>query len=91
MTETIDRLARIARIELTQEERTQFEKELAQVLAAFEVLSQADTKGVEPALHPVPLSSSERPDIPSKCLGQKDALANTPHKEKGFVKGPKVL
>ena len=91
MTELIDRLAEIARIELSDKEKAMFEKDLAKVLDAFDVLTKADTKGIEPAVHPLQLKSIQRADKIEPCLSNEEALANTQHKEKGFVKGPKIL
>jgi aspartyl-tRNA(Asn)/glutamyl-tRNA(Gln) amidotransferase subunit C len=90
MNEPIDKLARIARLNLTKEERERFAKELDGILQAFAILEKAPTKGVEPALHPVPLKPAQREDKVGKSLDRDTALANTPHKEDGFVRGPKV-
>ncbi len=88
MDEPIDRLAKIARLELTKEERDKFAKELDSILKAFDIIAKAPTKGIKPATHPVSLAPMERKDIVAEGLSRDEALKNTEHKEEGFVKGP---
>ncbi len=86
--EPIDRLASIARLELTKEERDKFAKELESILKAFDIIAKAPTKGIEPATHPVLIPPMERKDIVAEGLSREEALKNTELKEEGFFKGP---
>ena len=88
MDEPIDRLARIARLELTKEERDRFAGELDSILKAFGIIAKAPTKGIEPATHPISLEPMERKDVVAEGLSRDEALKNTEHKEDGFVRGP---
>jgi aspartyl-tRNA(Asn)/glutamyl-tRNA(Gln) amidotransferase subunit C len=90
MNEPIDKLARIAHLNLTKEERERFARELDSILKAFAILEKAPTKGIRSALHPVSLKPVQREDKAGKSLDRGVALANTPHKEDWFVRGPKV-
>jgi aspartyl-tRNA(Asn)/glutamyl-tRNA(Gln) amidotransferase subunit C len=90
MNEPIDKLARIARLNLTKEERERFAKQLDGILEAFSILAKAPTKGVEPALHPVVLQPARREDKAKPGLKREQAVANSQHTEEGFFKGPKV-
>jgi aspartyl-tRNA(Asn)/glutamyl-tRNA(Gln) amidotransferase subunit C len=88
MDEPIDKLARIARLELTKEERDKFAKDLDGILKAFDIIAKAPTKGIKPATHAVPLKQMGRKDVVAESMSRDEALKNTEHKEDGFVKGP---
>ncbi len=87
----IDHVASLARLELTDQEKKKFLRDLNEILAAFRDLDKIDTKNVEPSFQPLPLSDVMRDDAIEKCITQERALFNTEHKEKGFFKGPKVV
>lgn len=97
----VRRVAKNARLELTDSEIKKFSKDLNDILAAFAVLDNVKTtakmtaKGrqveVKPSFQPLPIKDIMRDDAEEKCLTQEKALANTKHKEKGFFKGPRVV
>lgn len=87
----IDHVASIARLELSNEEKKKFLRDLNEILEAFRVLDSVDTANVNPSFQPLPLSDVTRDDTIEKCITQERALFNTEHKEKGFFKGPKVV
>ena len=87
--ETVERVAKLARIELTAREVKKFEKDLNDILAAFKTLDEAPT--AEPSFQPIKLGNVMRDDEPEQCLTNEEALRNTKHKEKGFFKGPKAV
>lgn len=89
--ETVEKVARIARLELTDDEKTKFSRDLGDILSAFSALEKADVSGVEPAFQPVEVKDVLREDVAEPCLSQKDALANAGHKENGFFKEPKAM
>jgi len=86
----IEKLARLARVELTKEEEKGFEKDLESILSAFKDLEKVDTKGVKPTFQPVPVKNVLREDKVEPSLTQEQALANTKNREKSFFKGPRV-
>lgn len=86
-----EKVAKIARLDLTDAEKSMFEKDMQDILKAFGSLDKAKTEGVEPAFQPIETSNVLREDIPENSLPLECALSNTPHKEGGFFKGPKAL
>ncbi len=90
MEKRIERLAKLARVELTKEEEKEFEKDLESILSAFRDLEKVDTRGVKPTFQPVPVKNILREDRVEPSLTQEQVLANTKNKEKGFFKGPRV-
>ena len=87
----IKKVAKTARLNLTEEEAKIFSKDLENVLEAFKELEKADTSGIEPTTQPIEVRNVFREDKKENCLTQKDALANSKNTEKGYFKGPKAV
>ncbi|HEV2360776.1 MAG TPA: Asp-tRNA(Asn)/Glu-tRNA(Gln) amidotransferase subunit GatC, partial [Acidimicrobiales bacterium] len=60
-------VARLARLELTDEEIDLFTGQLGAVLENAEAIRQLDTAGVPPMAHPLPLQNVLREDEPHEC------------------------
>ena len=88
---TIERVARLARINLTEKEIEKFSRDLKSVLDAFKDLEKIGTNGVKPTFQPVPVKNVKRPDKVKPGFTQKQALMNTKNKERGYFKGPRVV
>ena len=89
--ETVERIASLARLTLSEDEVKRFSKELSAVLEAFRVLQKVDTSGISPSFHPINLKERTREDKIEKSLSQREALSNTRNEEEGYFKGPKVV
>ncbi len=89
--QTVEHVAKLARVNLTEEEIRKFSKEFSDILDLFSSLKDVDTKGVEPSFHPIKLKNVLREDKPEKCLTQEDALVNAEQKDDGFFKGPRSV
>jgi len=84
-------VARLARLELSDEEVECFAADLESILEAFKKLDNIDTDGLEPSFHPVKIEDVFREDTPEKSLSQEEALSNSPNTEDGFFKGPRIV
>ena len=60
--EGVQHIAKLARIELTEKEVEQFQKELSSILDYFSVLKKVDVSKVEPMVHSVLLENVVRMD-----------------------------
>lgn len=89
--EDVERLARMARLGLTEEEKERLQRELSQILRAFEGLRQVPTEGVEPTAHLVPLQNVLRADEVRPSLPREQVLANAPETRDGFFRVPRIL
>ncbi|VVB60136.1 Aspartyl/glutamyl-tRNA(Asn/Gln) amidotransferase subunit C [uncultured archaeon] len=87
----VEKVAKVARLQLSEAEKKKFEKDMKEILSAFSTLDKAKTDGVEPAFQPIETKNALREDLVEPCLSQEDALSNTKHKENGFFKGPRVV
>ena len=89
--EEIEHIAWLARIELREEEKELFERQLSSILDYFAVLDELDTRDVEPTYHVTGIRDVMREDEPEAGLSQVEALLNAPKTEKGYFKGPRML
>jgi aspartyl-tRNA(Asn)/glutamyl-tRNA(Gln) amidotransferase subunit C len=87
----IEKVARLARLELSEEEKVTFGNQLEQVLNYMEQLNQLDTTGVEPTSHAIPLSNVFKEDEVKPSFSQEEVLAIAPDKENGHFKVPKII
>jgi aspartyl-tRNA(Asn)/glutamyl-tRNA(Gln) amidotransferase subunit C len=90
--EDVERIARLANLELTRDEKALFTRQLADILAYAEQVQAVDTTGVEATAH-VNAHGVERPDEPAPSLAVEDALANAPDSapEAGLFRVPRVI
>ena len=88
----VERIAELARLELTPDEVTLFTRQLAEILDYVEEIRGLDTSGVEPTSHAIN-RPYERPDVPVPSLERLEALANAPDAalETGLFKVPRVI
>ncbi len=87
----IEKVARLARLELTEEEKVTFGNQLEQILNYMEQLNKLDTTGVEPTSHAIPISNVFKEDEVKPSFPQKEVLAIAPDEEDGHFKVPKII
>jgi aspartyl-tRNA(Asn)/glutamyl-tRNA(Gln) amidotransferase subunit C len=87
----IDRIAQLARIALTPEEKLKFSSQLVDVLANIEKLSQVDVTGVEPTAHAFPVYNVWADDVAQPGLSVAEALRNAPAQRDHMIVVPKVV
>jgi aspartyl-tRNA(Asn)/glutamyl-tRNA(Gln) amidotransferase subunit C len=88
--ETVEHVARLARLSLTHEEKQLFARQLEEILAWAESLQALDTSGVPPMSQPGD-SSSLRADEASESLGRDAVLGGAPDPAEGFFRVPRVM
>lgn len=87
----VEYVARLARLELTEQEKELFTSQLSSILAYVDKLNELDTAGIEPTSHVIDISNVTRPDEPCEGLSQDAALANAPDKAGGHFRVPKII
>ncbi len=88
---TVDHVARLARLELTEEERTRFAQQLGRILEYCAKLNELDTTDVEPTSHVITMTNVFRDDVVGTPLPREAVLAGAPAQEDGFFKVPPVI
>jgi aspartyl-tRNA(Asn)/glutamyl-tRNA(Gln) amidotransferase subunit C len=78
-------VAELSRIKLSKEELEKFTPQMEQILESVKVLTEVDTKGVEPMKNHLPFSEL-REDIVEDGMSKEDVLSNVKHIENGKVK-----
>ncbi len=86
----IQHVAKLARIELTEEERDQLRTQLGAILDHAAKVGEVAADDVPPTASPIPRSNVLRPDVPEPCIGQQAALANAPESVGGRFKVPRI-
>lgn len=87
----VRKVARLARLKLTDEEVAIYTRQLAQVLQYVERLAEVETSNVEPMAHAVELENVFRPDEPTPSLPREAALANAPQTDGRYFLVPAIL
>jgi aspartyl-tRNA(Asn)/glutamyl-tRNA(Gln) amidotransferase subunit C len=87
----VDHVARLARLELTAEEKERFRRQLGLILEHAEKVSEVAAEDVPPTSHPVPRSNVFRPDEPAPSLTQEEALGAAPQAEDGRFRVPRIV
>lgn len=83
-------VAKLARLELTEEEQENYTKQLGSILSYIEKLNEVDTTGIEPMAHSVKISNVMREDVVVQDFTREEMLKNAPCEEDGFFKVPKI-
>ena len=89
--EEVEHVAKLARLELSEQEKEKLTDQLSGILTYVEKLNSLDTKGVEPTAHVLDIKNVMRDDVARPSLPQERALANAPEKAAGHYKVPKII
>lgn len=86
----VEHVAKLARLELSEEEKVKFSKQLGDILKYMEQLNEVDTTGVEPMNHPIDFSNVMRDDVVHYEQTREELMANAPEVEQDYFKVPKI-
>jgi aspartyl-tRNA(Asn)/glutamyl-tRNA(Gln) amidotransferase subunit C len=91
--EDLQRVARLARLELDASEQELFARQVAGILEYAEQIQRVDTAGVEPTSHPPGSVGAMRSDAACPSLRREESLAAAPDADlaAGLFKVPRVL
>ena len=87
----VERIAALARLQLSSAEAERMTSELETILGFVETLRGLDTEGVEPTAHVMSLATPLRADHPSEPLDPARAMSNAPQRDGSAFVVPKVL
>jgi aspartyl-tRNA(Asn)/glutamyl-tRNA(Gln) amidotransferase subunit C len=86
--EEVLHVARLARLELTDEEVGKFQEQLSDILEAVSKVSQLDLADVPPTAHPLEIANAWAEDEPHECLTLDEVFANAPDREDDHFRTP---
>jgi aspartyl-tRNA(Asn)/glutamyl-tRNA(Gln) amidotransferase subunit C len=87
----IEKVARLARLELSEAERRTFGDQLEQILTYMEQLNRLDTRGVEPTSHAIPIVNVFREDEVKPSFPREEVLGISPDQEDDHFKVPRII
>jgi aspartyl-tRNA(Asn)/glutamyl-tRNA(Gln) amidotransferase subunit C len=90
-TTTVNKIARLARIAISDAEASRLAPELDNILGWIEQLGEVDTSGVEPMTSVIANTLRLRDDVVTDGGLRDDLMANAPQGDHGFFTVPKVI
>ncbi len=86
----VEHVAKLARLELTQEEKEKYAGQLGDVLKYVEQMNEVDTSNVKPMAHAMDFVNVMREDVVKYEQTKEELMSNAPDAEDGFFKVPKI-
>ena len=86
----VEHVAKLARLELDEDEKVKFSKQLGDILKYVEQMNEIDTAGVEPMNHAIEFYNVMRDDVEKYENTREELMANAPDSEADFFKVPKI-
>jgi aspartyl-tRNA(Asn)/glutamyl-tRNA(Gln) amidotransferase subunit C len=86
----VDHVARLARLDLTDDEKRLLREQLGVILEAAAKVGEVAADDVPPTAWAIPRSNVFRADVIEPGLSQAAALANAPDAERGRFKVPRI-
>jgi aspartyl-tRNA(Asn)/glutamyl-tRNA(Gln) amidotransferase subunit C len=81
-------VARLARLDLTEDEVAKFQEQLSDILEAVSKVSELDLSDVPPTAHPLEIQNAWDEDVPHECLPLDDVFANAPDRDDDYFRVP---
>jgi aspartyl-tRNA(Asn)/glutamyl-tRNA(Gln) amidotransferase subunit C len=88
---SIEHLAQLARLSVSDNEKTLFANQIDSILSYMDKLNELDTGNVEPTSHVISLSNVVREDLLKDSLEREGALMNAPDRTDKFFRVPKII
>jgi len=89
--EEVAKVARLARLDLSQDKMDLYAAQLGDILGYMDKLSELDTASVEPMYSPVDQVSVMREDVVKKDYAREDILKNAPETDGAFFIVPRIV
>lgn len=91
--EEVEKIAKLARLGLKDEEIQKIQKDLSSILDYFEKLKKVDTSKIQPTTQSILMENVERKDAVENQTEEtkKNLIESTPEKEKNYIKVKSIL
>ncbi len=87
----VEYIANLSRLEITEEEKEAYSKQLSEILSHVENLNELNTENTEPTYYPIDMSNVMRKDIVKPSLDKNKVFASAPLVENNAFKVPKII
>ena len=88
---TVEHIAELAKLGLSEDEKRLFAEQLSAILDYAAMLQRLDTGAISPTASVLPLENVMRDDVARSSLPREDVLANAPHQVDGQFQVPAIL
>jgi len=89
--EQVEHVAKLARLAITEQEKSIFSEQLSAILTYVDQLNGLDTSKVEPTSHVISMQNVFREDRVKNCLPREEALAGAPDATEEFFRVPRII
>ncbi|HAL82678.1 MAG TPA: Asp-tRNA(Asn)/Glu-tRNA(Gln) amidotransferase GatCAB subunit C [Mucilaginibacter sp.] len=89
--ETVDKIAHLARLELTGTEKQDMIKDMNKILGFMDKLNEVNTTGIEPLVYMTNGVNAFREDVVKQEITHEEALLNAPKHDDNYFLVPKVI
>ena len=89
--ETIDYVADLVKLSLTEEEKEQLAKDLDSIVSYMDTMNEIDTSEVQPLTHVLPIKNLFRQDVLKSSNDREQILSNAPSQKDGSFQVPKAV
>jgi aspartyl-tRNA(Asn)/glutamyl-tRNA(Gln) amidotransferase subunit C len=89
--EEVDHIAKLARLNLSEEEKSRYREQLSQILEYAGRLQELDTEDISPTFRVLQIQSRLREDESRSGLATQDLLRNAPDTESNQFRVPPIL
>jgi aspartyl-tRNA(Asn)/glutamyl-tRNA(Gln) amidotransferase subunit C len=86
--EEVLHVARLARLELSDDDVAKFQEQLSDILEAVSKVSELDLGDVPPTAHPLEIANAWAEDVPRDCLPLDEVFANAPDRDGDYFRTP---
>lgn len=87
----VEYVAKLAKLEFSEEEKEEFTSQLNSILDYFKKLNELDTERVEPTAYIISLPNLLNEDKVEPSLPQDEVLFNSKYVKKGYFKVPRIM
>ena len=87
----VEHIAELARLELTEAEKTLYRDQLSAILEHARILQEVDTSAISPTATVLPLRNVMRADVVEPFMPREDVLANAPEADEGYFRVRAIL
>ena len=87
----VEHVAKLARLDLNEDEKIKFANQLGKLLDYFNQLKEVNTENIEPMAHPVQAVNVVREDVITESCSREEILKNAPQEEDGYFKVPRII
>ncbi|MFQ5621191.1 MAG: Asp-tRNA(Asn)/Glu-tRNA(Gln) amidotransferase subunit GatC [Candidatus Nanoarchaeia archaeon] len=87
----VRKVAKTARLELTEEQLKKYVPEFEEILSLFSGIKEVNTDNVHPSFHPIDKKNHLRDDVPERSCAKEDVLKLAEHTKDDYFKSPRAL